>query len=280
MGIDVIDRAGRREVLTEVFGGSAGGLAWSPDGTEIWFTAGREGSARALYAVSLSGRLRTLLQSAGQLVLDDVLPDGRVLLHQGHSRAEAAGLFPGDAGEHDYSWFDGTGVMGLTPDGRTIVFQRGGVAGGRRESSYLRRTDGSSPIRLGDGWAMSLSEDGHWVLSGHRDEAGRAEFRLIPTGPGEARVLPRGSIDVYEWGLLSPDGKRALIVGSEKGRPPRCFLQDLPDGEPRAVTAEGLTPHGTHPFLSAVARIRLGAMGSGAPGPGSRGPESARRTDG
>ena len=281
--VAVVDRSGRREVLTEVFGGSSGGLAWSPDGNEVWFTAGREGSARALYAVSLSGRLRTLLQSAGQLILDDVLPDGRVLLHQGHSRSEAAGLFPGDAGEHDYSWFDGTSVTSLTPDGRTVVFQEGGVAGGRRESGYLRRTDGSSPIRLGDGWAMSLSDDGRWVLSGYRDDAGRTGFRLIPTDAGEARGLPRGSIDGYEWGFLSPDGKRALIVGSEKGRPPRCFLQELPDGEPRAVTSEGVVTLGTHPFLepdgksividgqraSSSIPWRVPARTEGSPGPSS-----------
>ena len=193
--------------------------------------------------------MRTILQSAGQLVLDDVLPDGRVLLHQGQPRSEAAGFFPGDAGEHDYSWFDATGVMGLTPDGRTIVFQEGGVGGGRRESGYLRRTDGSSPIRLGDGWPMSLSDDGRWVLFGYRDDAGRREFRLVPTGPGETRVLPRGSIDGYEWGFFLPDGKRALIMGNEKGRPQRCFLQDLPDGEPRAVTAEGVTTLGSRSFL-------------------------------
>jgi Tol biopolymer transport system component len=80
--VAVIDRSGRREALTEAFSGVTGGLAWSPDETDIWFTAGRKGSVRALYAVSLSGHLRTILESAGQIVLDDVLPDGRALLHQ------------------------------------------------------------------------------------------------------------------------------------------------------------------------------------------------------
>jgi eukaryotic-like serine/threonine-protein kinase len=245
----VVDRSGHKQVLTDVFRDSAGGLAWSQDGREIWFTAGRDGTARALRAVSLSGRLRTLLRSAGQLRLEDVLPDGRVLLQQGSSRWEAAGLFPGDAGEHDYSWFDGTTVVGITPDGQTIAFQEAGSAGGRRQSGYLRRTDGSSPIRLGEGYPMSLSDDGRWVLFGVSDDAGGREFRLLPAGPGETRILSRGPIDKYRWGFFFPGGKRALIDGSEKGRPPRCFVQDLPDGPPRAVTAEGVTPLGTNPFI-------------------------------
>src|SRR5207248_2992443 len=47
--------------------GSAMGLAWSPRGDEVWFTAGDTLQSSALRAVSLDGAQRILLRSAGAL---------------------------------------------------------------------------------------------------------------------------------------------------------------------------------------------------------------------
>jgi hypothetical protein len=63
---------------------------------------------------------------------------------------------------------------------------------------------------------------------------------VIPTGAGESRVLPRGSIDGYQDAFWLPDAKRVLIAGFEKGRPTRLFVQDVAGGLPRAVTPEGI----------------------------------------
>ena len=51
----VIDRAGNRK-LTSSFYTTVQGLAWSADGTEVWFTASHEGAARAVYAMNPSGK--------------------------------------------------------------------------------------------------------------------------------------------------------------------------------------------------------------------------------
>ena len=32
------------------------GVAWSPDGKEIWFTASKSGTDRTLYAITLDGK--------------------------------------------------------------------------------------------------------------------------------------------------------------------------------------------------------------------------------
>ena len=87
-----VDTSGRRTVL------SAGwmevdGLAWSPDGREVWFTAGGParsgvgswGTLKELRAVSLAGRERLLLRMAGDLTLQDVFRDGRVLVSHGRT---------------------------------------------------------------------------------------------------------------------------------------------------------------------------------------------------
>ena len=46
---------------------------------------------------------------------------------------------------------------------------------------------------------------------------------------GEARELPGGAAVQYHWASFFPDGRRILITGEEKGKPPRSYIQDVPD---------------------------------------------------
>jgi len=66
---------------------------------------------------------------------------------------------------------------------------------------------------------------------------------LTPTGAGEPRSLPAGKIASYFDAFWLSDGKRLLLAAEEGGRPRRLFIQDLPDGEPRAITPEGVITH-------------------------------------
>jgi hypothetical protein len=108
-------------------------------------------------------------------------------------------------------------------------------------------------VRLGPGAPLDLSPDGKWALIRERRPGGG--LSLVPTGPGAARPLLRAAISEYQGASFFPDGKRLLSWGLEAGRPPRAFVQDLPDGAPRALTPEGLvgqapiSPDGTR-FLA------------------------------
>jgi WD40 repeat protein len=62
--ISVVDLTGKKSDLTERWS-SAFGLAWSPSGDEVWFTATATGFSRSLRGVSLSGKLRELLSAPG-----------------------------------------------------------------------------------------------------------------------------------------------------------------------------------------------------------------------
>ena len=66
------------------------GLAWSPKGDEVWFTADPTTTtiARRLMAVSLSGKFRLLAAAPGDLTLHDVSPDGTAIISDRRSRAE------------------------------------------------------------------------------------------------------------------------------------------------------------------------------------------------
>src|SRR5687767_2649557 len=83
--ITIIDKAGRKTTVSRDWAGF--GLAWTPSGTEIWFTATRPFlGAPHLRAVSLSGRERTVYTAPDWLVLHDISTDGRVLLSRNSIR--------------------------------------------------------------------------------------------------------------------------------------------------------------------------------------------------
>jgi hypothetical protein len=82
----------------------------------------------------------------------------------------------------------------LAPAVTRLLFTESGV-GARTEGAYLRKTDDSPAVRIGNGYAFGLSPDGRWALS--IVSAPPAQLFLLPTGAGEPRVLPRGKIFVY-----------------------------------------------------------------------------------
>src|SRR5262249_52043859 len=145
--VAVLDRAGKRRVLASGFV-SARGLAWSPSGREVWLTATRKGSSRALLAVDLDGRERLLYAAPGMLRLLDVAADGRALVAREDARERMTALL-GDE-ERDLSWLDGTAVTGLSADGKTVVFTESWDGAGDQYGVYARPIDGGPAVRLGD----------------------------------------------------------------------------------------------------------------------------------
>ena len=89
------------------------GLAWSPSGNEVWFTAHapRQTWPATLHAVSLSGVDRTVQRAPDWLVLHDISADGRVLLSRNTIRINIACQAPGDARERDLSWLLASSVQ-------------------------------------------------------------------------------------------------------------------------------------------------------------------------
>jgi len=235
--VAVIDRNGSRKILSPDWR-SGHGLAWSPDGHEVWFTAGKDNYSHALYAVSLGGEQRLVGRVAGSLVLHDVARDGRVLMAREDRRSGIRGLLAGDTREHDLSLFDHSVSRDLSADGKALLFFAAGDAGGKNLAVYLRKTDGPAPVRLGEGLALGLSPDGEWALSLVTNPP-PAQLVLLPTGVGEPKQLTRDAIS-HHWGNWFPDGKRILFLGSEPNRGTRLYVQDLVGGRPRPISPEGV----------------------------------------
>ncbi len=234
----VVDREGERTLLSEGWG-SLQGLAWSPDGREVWFTGARSGARSELFAAGPGGRLRRLANAPGRLVLHDVAADGRVLLSQDGVRSDIVALAPGATEERVLSWHDLSTATDLSADGRLILFSESGEAGGSRYGVYLRGTDGSPAVRLGEGRAFGLSPDGRWALTAPLEAEG-ARLVLLPTGAGQPRDVDAQGLERCQWAGWFPDGKRLLLLGNEPGRPLRMFALDLQGGRPEPITPEGV----------------------------------------
>jgi DNA-binding winged helix-turn-helix (wHTH) protein/Tol biopolymer transport system component len=235
--VSMVDLAGQKKVLSTGWE-SEEGLAWSPNGSEVWFSAAQAGLQRRIYAVDLSGNLRPAFRAPGGVTLQDISSDGRVLMTRDEQRAGLMGLANGAARERDLSWLDWSLPVDISPDGNTLLFDEEGEESGPTYTVAERDLRGSPPIPLGEGTAGDFSPDGKWAIS----TIAYTQLELLPTGAGTIRHLDRGSIEQYRHGLhWTPDGKQVLFSGNEAGRLARCFLQNIDGGKPRPVTPEGVS---------------------------------------
>jgi eukaryotic-like serine/threonine-protein kinase len=261
--VAVIDLAGKKTTLSSGWENVAD-ARWTPDGNEVWFSASGAGKTpggtdSAVFAATLSGRVRRVTSAPGSLHLEDIAPDGRVLLAHGSHQPSVMALAPGASDERELTWMDFSWVADISDDGRTILFVEQGVAGGPGYATYLRGTDRSPAVRLGKGLALSLSPDGRWALA---VDVAENKIVLLPTGTGNPRVVSPHTTKGFSWAGWFPDGKRILFAGREEGKGQRMYVQDLSGGPPRAITDEGvaerantLTPDGK--WLAARVKGRL-----------------------
>jgi hypothetical protein len=243
--------AGQSRILTKDWA-SARGVAWSPDGSEVWYAAGDEHDNRAIRAVDMSGRERVVLEAPGMLTIWDADADGRVLITRDDTRKSIMGMPPGASSEHDLSWFDAAGLGRLSQDGKVLLF-------GDRFGVYVRRTDGSPPVKLGleGAWADDLSPDGRLVLA---TSSSGDRLMLVPTGPGDPRPLPGHGIRSFSGARWFPDGSRVLANGREEGRDIRSYVIDVNGGLPRPITDEGTWALCVSPDGSLVAAVGPGGI--------------------
>ena len=235
--VAVVDRSMNVKVLSTGWM-SARGLAWSPNGEEILFTAFKTGVGRSLYAVSPEGAERPILEVPGHMTLMDISRQGAGLMVLENERSRTQFLAAGESLPRDLTWLDWTIARALSPDGARMLFDETGVGGGSLQSVYMRGTDGSSAVRLGDGTCFDLSPDGQWALAGVGNSPGRLD--LLPCGPGTPRTIPIEGLDLHnaQW---FPDGLSICVLGMEPGRGTRLYKVDTITGKHEPFTDEGIS---------------------------------------
>jgi hypothetical protein len=89
---------------------------------------------------------------------------------------------------------------------------------------------------------------------------------MIPTGPGETRLLPRGAIASHNWAAWTPDGRRIVMGANEAGRGSRLYVQAVDGEDPSPITGEGvrLSTYAAH-AVSPDGRLVIGLSPEGEP---------------
>jgi Tol biopolymer transport system component len=237
--ICVVDRSGRIQSLSPEYD-STDGLAWRSDGKEIWFTAAVTGYTRSLLAVNDAGKVRTVLNIPAGMTVQDMAPDGRVLVSLDAERVAMATSAP-EGKALDISWHDWDVAKDISRDGQSVLFEDASEAAGPDYSVAIRKIDGSPPVQLGEGSAGGLSPDGKWAISIITGTPGRVT--LLPVGPGQPRIIPITGLERIDNGnsRFLTDGKRITLNGNEPGHGVRCYLVNLDGGKPIPITPEGVT---------------------------------------
>jgi eukaryotic-like serine/threonine-protein kinase len=235
----VVDLGGHARTLAGEWE-SERGVAWRPDGKEIWFTATEKGNNLNLMAVTLSGKVRNLLDLPTGVTLQDVSADGRALVALDSRRLAMAFSILGSKEDVELSWHDWNVAKDISNDGQVVLFEDASEPAGPGYAVALRKVDGSLPVRLGDGSSGGLSPDGKWAIS---ISIGKPQqVTLLPIGAGQPRSVEISGLEHIQNGIARflADGEHLIVIGNEPAHAPRCYLLDLAGGKPRAVTPEGI----------------------------------------
>jgi serine/threonine protein kinase len=238
-GVAIVDRAtGRARTLSEGWT-SIVGLGWSPDGAGLWFSAARDGGNNGVVAIDLDGRETFTARTTGRLRLHDVAADGKVAVTHDTWSMPLRVRAPSASAEADFSLSDISVVTDISADGGTIVFAEIGDVESAR-GSYLRAVLAGQALRLGDGGALALSDDGRRVLSMLYEPAPR--LLVYSVSSGEAAPVPLGPIDDVAWARWR--GDRIVLGASAAGRRQRLWTTTLSAKEPTPLTPEGVSGRG------------------------------------
>jgi serine/threonine protein kinase/Tol biopolymer transport system component len=233
----ILDMQGRRVAQSKQWSSTAG-LAWTPSGDEVWTCGEGDTGTRDVQSLSLNGKERTVLFASGRLTLHDISRDGRALVAVENGRREIVGGKRGEDRQRNLSWLDWSFPGGISRDGTRIVFEE--QAGGRRAgvvagSVYVRGTDGSPAVRLGEGRARNFTPDGSAIGI---YQVPNDFLDIVPVRIGATKRVPLHGI-IPLWWVWTADGTRIIAWGHRGEESNRQFAIDLNGGPPHAITPEG-----------------------------------------
>jgi hypothetical protein len=163
--------------------------------------------------------------------------NGVALMVTQRQRVGIRGMPPGGKEERELGWFGWSILSDMTPDGRKVLIVEAGEGGGLNYTVFVRDTDGSLPVRIGEGVTYAISADAKWVIT---QPAKGGPLSLVPTGAGEARQLTHDKVS-YQGVRWLAGGKELLASGIEPGHGARDYVIDLNNGNSKPVTPEGMS---------------------------------------
>ena len=235
----LIDRERKKQQIITPNYTSIEGLAWRPDGREIWYTAAEQGNLNVLYSASASKKPRLLVAAPGVLQIQAIARDGRALLTESNLHVKVFAHRPDVGPDRDLSWLDWSLMRDITRDGKRLLFDETAEGGGKSFSVYVRDADGSPAVRLGEGVGMGFSPDGNSVVAIHPQPI-PAQIYIYPTGVGQGRQMTHDALN-HNSAAFTPDGRSIVFRAAEGTRPSRLYVQGVEGGSVRAISPEGVS---------------------------------------
>jgi eukaryotic-like serine/threonine-protein kinase len=235
--VAIADRSGAKRTVSRSWE-AVRGLAWRPDGREVWYTAASAGTVYSLWAsASTPADERPVFAAPGGLVLQDIAEDGRTIVKRFDRSFHIEGAF--DGGEsREMSWLDFQFVRDLSRDGRRMLLTHAGHGSSQNYDVYIRGTRDNETARLGEGQAQQFSPDGKSVLSVVHGPP--AKLLILPVGAGETREVATSGVTVANARWLG-DGGTLLLIGAEGTKPSRAYVMETAGGTPQPITPAGIT---------------------------------------
>ena len=232
----LVDRSGHIETVSTGWEALEGG-AWAPSGKEFWFSAAESGEQYCIHAVTLSGKQRTVHCSTASTRVLDIASTGSVLVSAEEREVGMTLHEHGTNKERSLNWLDYPVIPVLTADGSTLLFTDSSERAGNTYEVYVRKTDGSAPVKIAEGgYGSDITSDGKWALVSMPDDSAN-RIRVVPVGPGEAKVLHWDNFHP-SWSVWFPDKNRILVQGNKPGEQTEIYVSDR-NGSPLKQLSKG-----------------------------------------
>jgi len=236
----IVDRKGERQVVSRAWEGVRG-LAWSPSGAEVWYTAAGTGSDYDIWAAGPGHPEHRLYSAPGGIVLQDVTRDGKALITRYDRTIRVEGVFDDGPEVKDLSWLGGSFAQDISRDGRRVLLSHFGQGSSPNYDVYVRGSRDAEASRIGEGQGQQFSPDGTAVLAVIHGPPSR--LVIHPIGAGTTITVPTGNVTVTHARWF-PDGRRLLVIGTEPSKGVRAYVTDVGGTPARPVTPEGITYRG------------------------------------
>jgi len=255
--ISVADKQGHVQRLTPYYG-TGRSMCWTPDGKEIWYTATFVEEDAGMYAVDMAGKIRPVLRSPTELVIQDISASGKVLLESVRYQIEVGVTRRGESRPRDF--VNATDLGSMSPDGQWIVFN---IYQGPDYQSYVKKVEGGAAVKLGEGYGAGITWDAGLVAAAQ--VAQPHKLFLYPTGVGEQKVIDIGELTAafgtFENDLtFSRDGRWAVFSAFDGKGESRDYLLDMRNGTFRPVTPVGTREGKLSPDGARVATFNVAAQ--------------------
>jgi hypothetical protein len=235
--VDVFEDGKVRRLTPEYSG--LEGLAWTPDGKEVWSTGG-EFVHWAIIACTASNQTpkpaRTVWLVPRDIVVLDIDKRGRVLFTANEITSDLRGATRGETRDRNLS----AGVWSLpamlSRDGRMFALTGLNTVDPDYDLMF-RKMDGSPWVKVGSGRAQDISPDGRWVLAVTPSAPRRVV--LVPAGAGESRRVEVGDLDPI-LATFAPRGLTIAVAGQRAGAPALAIV-DVNTGKRTDIDASMLT---------------------------------------